>query len=62
MSTILEDYLTRDQLAAELNVCWRTVKRWTDRGEGPPVTRIGQTPYYRRTSVAEWLRSREVAA
>ena len=62
MATILEEYLTRTELAAELGVCERTLIRWHDLGEGPAVSKIGRRPLYRRAGVAAWLAAREVAA
>jgi hypothetical protein len=61
MSTLLNDYVSRTELAAELGVCERTLIRWTDLGDAPPVSRIGRRPMYRRTAVKEWLARREVA-
>ena len=63
MSTnILEEYLSRTELAADLGVCERTLIRWNILGEGPPVSRIGRRPMYRRAAVQAWLARREVAA
>ncbi len=56
---LLDDYLSRTGLAAALGVCERTVIRWCDLGEGPPVTMIGRTPMFRREAVKAWLASRE---
>jgi hypothetical protein len=56
---LLADYFDREQLAKELGRCTETLKRWARTGEGPPITRIGQQPYYSRTSVAAWLQARE---
>lgn len=57
--SILNDYLTRDQLAAELRVCPRTVMRWQAQPDGIPYTQIGGRILYRRASVLEWLESHE---
>jgi Helix-turn-helix domain len=56
---LLRDYLLPDELAAELNVCEKTLDRWAAVGEGPPKTKIGRKTYYSRAGVAAWLRSRE---
>lgn len=58
-SHILADYFTRSQLAKEIGRCEETLKRWARLGEGPPVTRIGLTPYYLKTSVTAWLKDCE---
>jgi len=52
---VLNDYLSRSELAQELNICERTLIRWTAFGEAPPVKKIGRKPMYRRASVAAWL-------
>ena len=57
--TLLADFLTPDEAAAELKVCARTLDRWRRLGEGPPITRLGRRIIYRRSSLQEWLRSRE---
>jgi hypothetical protein len=61
MSPILDDYLTRTELAAELGICERTLCRWRDLGQGPAITTIGKRPLYRRAAVAAWLAAREGA-
>lgn len=56
---LLDDYFTREQFAEELDISPRTAARWEMLRIGPPVTRIGRTPYYRKLSTREWLRARE---
>lgn len=56
---LLVDYMTRPELAVHLGVCERTLIRWCDRGEGPPMTKLGQRPLFRRQSVEAWLAARE---
>ena len=56
---LLSDYLTEDQAAAELGICVRTLRRWRDLGRGPAITRLGRRCLYRRTTIANWLASRE---
>jgi hypothetical protein len=58
-SPLLDDFLSRPELAAELRVTERTVIRWCDRGEGPPITKLGRRPVFSRTAVAEWLVNRQ---
>lgn len=58
-NSILSEYLTKGELAAQLHRSIRSVDRWTLTGDGPPYTRIGKTTLYRRESVIAWLRSRE---
>lgn len=57
--TILEGYLSREQLAAELNVTTRTLWRWQNEADGLPYTRIGNQLYYRIESVRNWIAARE---
>ena len=59
-NSILSEYLTKAELAAQLNRSIRSVDRWTLTGEGPPCVRIGRRSLYRRAAVIEWLRSLEV--
>lgn len=54
------EYLTRPELAAELDVSERTIGRWDNAGVGPPRTVLGKRPLYRREGVTQWLRDREV--
>jgi hypothetical protein len=56
---LLGDFLTKDQLAAELKNSTRTLDRWEVRRIGPPRIVIGRTILYQRDSVLEWLKSRE---
>ena len=58
---VLSEYMEEDELAAELNCSPRTIQRWHRLREGPPRTKIGKRVFYRRNSVADWLRSREQA-
>jgi hypothetical protein len=58
-ATLLDDYLTIDQLAAELDIAVITLKRWAALKQGPPVTKIGRRVLYRRSSVQQWLVKQE---
>lgn len=57
--TVLADFLTQDEAAAELKICERTLDRWRRLGEGPPITKLGRRVLYRRSSLQAWLRTRE---
>jgi hypothetical protein len=52
---ILSEFLTKEQLAAELRRSPRTLDRWEVLGMGPPRTRIGRKILYRRASLHKWL-------
>lgn len=56
---LLDDYLTPDQLAEELDKSVRTIARWDGLRIGPPKTVIGKKPYYRREAVRKWLLRQE---
>jgi hypothetical protein len=57
--SLLEDYLTRDELATELGVVPRTIMRYQNLPNGLPYLEIAGRIYYRRESVRDWLHSRE---
>jgi len=57
--SILDDFLTQSEAAAELKVCERMLDRWHRLGEGPPITKLGRRVLYRRSSMQAWLRGRE---
>lgn len=56
---LLDDWICRDDLAAEFGVSPRTLSRWTHALDGIPHAEIGGQCLYRRSSVAAWLASRE---
>jgi predicted DNA-binding transcriptional regulator AlpA len=58
-ATLLDDYLTIDQLATELDIAVITLNRWAALKQGPPVTKIGRRVVYRRSSVQQWLVKQE---
>jgi Helix-turn-helix domain len=58
---LLDDYMTVEQLAAELGVTPLTVRRWQALKSGPPITRVGRKVFYRRPAVRAWLLKRESA-
>jgi Helix-turn-helix domain len=59
--SILNEYLTKAELAAQLHRSIRSVDRWALSGDGPPYIRIGRRTLYRRAAVIEWLRGLEMA-
>jgi predicted site-specific integrase-resolvase len=60
--TLLGDYLSEHQLAKELGVTIRTLRKWRSLGEAPPVTRLGKRIYYARRQARAWLETRQVEA
>ena len=57
--SVIDGYLTVEQLAQQLNISTRTLARWHARRVGPPITKVGSTTYYREDSVREWLIKQE---
>ena len=56
---ILSEFLTKEELAAELRRNPRTLDRWEVLGVGPPRTHVGRQVLYRRASVEKWLAAQE---
>ena len=56
---ILNDYLDRDQLAAELRCAPRTIARYEAEPDGLPSVMIAGRRYYRRSAVLEFIQKRE---
>ena len=56
---LLAEYLTEDELAAELEISTRTLVRWRRLREAPPVTRVGRRILFRRSAVRDWLAARQ---
>jgi hypothetical protein len=56
---ILSEFLTKEELAAELRRNPRTLDRWDALGIGPPRTCFGRTVLYRRATVQKWLAAQE---
>ena len=54
----LDDYLTREELARQLNRSTRTLDRWHTMRIGPVRTRVGRLTLYEKKSVADWLKNR----
>ena len=58
---ILDDYLTPEQLIAELGISLVTLNRWRLQRKAPPVTKIGRKVLFKRSSVEAWAASRELS-
>jgi hypothetical protein len=58
-AAVLDGWLTRPELAAEIRISEDTLARWETRRIGPPCVRIGRKVYYRKEAVREWLRDQE---
>lgn len=61
MSTILSDYVTREELAEELRVTTRTLDKWAWLRRGPAKIKMGGRCYYHRADVLAWLEAQRNA-
>ena len=57
----MDEFVTTEELAAELRVPVDTVHAWRYRGVGPPGVRIGRRVLYRRSDVDRWIAERAVS-
>ena len=55
----MADYLTIDELAAYLRTTERAVRRWRERGWGPPASRVGCRLLFERADVDRWVEARK---
>ena len=58
---LLEDWISRHDLAISLGVSEDTLWRWDRRRTGPQSIKLGRRVYYRRSTVRAWLEAREQA-
>lgn len=58
---LLSGWISRSDLAQELEVTEGTLRRWASERWGPPCIRAGRKIFYRRTAVIEWLEDQETA-
>jgi excisionase family DNA binding protein len=49
------EWLSPEQLAAELGIPIKTIYQWRYRGTGPRAHRIGRHVRYRRRDIEAWL-------
>lgn len=56
---VLSEYITSNQLAAELGISLETLRRWESKRIGPPRVKIGSTILFRIGAVQEWLLGQE---
>lgn len=60
--SLLDDYFTEEQMAQELGVSIRTLRRMRTRRMGPPyVTLPGRAIVYNKTKAITWIGSLEHA-
>jgi hypothetical protein len=58
---LLSGWISRADLARQLQVTEGTLRRWEAQRWGPPCVRAGRKIYYRRSAVLEWMEEREAA-
>jgi DNA-binding transcriptional MerR regulator len=59
MPLLLDGWLSKERLAAEIGVSTDTLERWERRRLGPPRVKLGRKAFYRIDALREWLRSQE---
>jgi hypothetical protein len=52
---LMAGYISETDLAAELGVGIRTLRRWNDAHTGPLRTKVGRLNFYSRAAVTAWL-------
>lgn len=57
--SLLSGWISRADLAQELEVTEATLRRWASERWGPPCIRAGRKIFYRRSAVVEWLEDQE---
>jgi hypothetical protein len=58
--SVLDDWLSEEETAAEVKKTVRTLRQWRKKGIGPPYSRFGQTIKYRRAALIEHFKAIEV--
>jgi len=56
---LMGGWISRPDLAQQLEVSESTLRRWETERWGPPCIRAGRKIYYRRAAVLEWLEQLE---
>ena len=57
--SLLSGWISRPDLALELDVSTDTLRRWEVQRFGPPCVRAGRKVWYRRVAVQDWLEEQE---
>lgn len=53
--SLLSDFWTLEELAAQLNISTRTAARWHSLRIGPPRTTLGKMVLYNKETTRAWL-------
>lgn len=59
MTGLLEDFVDRSQLMADLKVTARTIHRYENQPNGLPSVVIGGRKLYRKSAVMKWVDQQE---
>ena len=54
-SSLLSEFLTREQLAAEFGISPRQLWERQRKGHAPPKIKLGRRTYYAKSSVISWI-------
>jgi hypothetical protein len=54
-----DDFFDAAECGIDIKVTTRTLERWAKLGIGPPVTWLRKRPFYEKSAVAAWKKSRE---
>ena len=57
--SLLSDYFTEPDLAAELGLTVRGLQLWRTKRCGPAWTKLGKRVVYRRAAVSDWMKAQE---
>jgi hypothetical protein len=60
MTEILQDHLRAEEAADSLGKSLRALQDWRKRGFGPPYIKVGQTVWYSRSALHDWVKAQEV--
>lgn len=52
---VMDGWLTRAELSAEIGVAVSTLEKWASERRGPVSIRVGARVYYSREAVRRWL-------
>lgn len=56
---LLDGWLSRERVAAEIGVSVDTLARWERRRIGPPCAKLGRKILYRADALRAWMLARE---
>lgn len=59
-NAILADFLSPEELGAQLRKTPRSLSQWRRTKQGPPYVKIGNTVLYQRAAVSAWLLAQTV--